>query len=44
MLVKRNDKYYAVDLDGYEYDTKGIGTIMRDIIKKSKRKIISINQ
>jgi hypothetical protein len=42
MLVKRNEKYYAVDLDGNEYDTKGIGTIMRDIIKESKRKIMPL--
>jgi hypothetical protein len=38
ILVKRNEKYYAVDMDGYEYDTRGIG-IMRDLIKSSKRKI-----
>jgi hypothetical protein len=44
MLVKRNDKYYAVDLDGYEYDTEGIGTIIREVIKESKREIIPLQQ
>jgi len=38
VLVKRDGKYYIVDKDGYEYETKGIGT-MRDPILKTKRKI-----
>ena len=38
VLVKRDEKYYMVDKDGYEYETKGIGT-MRDPIPNTKRKI-----
>ena len=38
VLVKRNENYYMVDIDGYEYETKGIWT-MRDAIPKTKRKI-----
>ena len=38
VLVKRDGKYYIADKDGYEYETKGIGT-MRDPILKTKRKI-----
>lgn len=37
-LVKRDGKYYMVDNEGYEYETKGVWT-MRDPIPKSKRKI-----
>ena len=38
VLVKRDGKYYIADKDGYEYETKGIGT-MRDPILSTKRKI-----
>ncbi len=37
-LVKRDEIYYMVDIDGYEYETKGIWT-MRDPIPDTKRKI-----
>lgn len=37
-LVKRDGKYYFVDKDGYEYETKGLW-IMRDPIPNTKRKV-----